>query len=222
MVAKAKSAKTGSVTNKTTKTKVELSPFEYPAGYQLIAGVDEVGRGPLVGDVVTAAVILDPNNPIEGLNDSKKLSEKKRLALLPEIKEKALAWAVGRCSPQEIDELNILQATMVAMQRAIAGLNVQPELVLIDGNRCPELPMDSQAVVKGDLRVAEISAASIIAKVVRDAEMEELDKQYPQFGFAKHKGYPTKAHFEAIEQHGVIDQHRKSFKPIKKALGIVD
>ncbi|EJC7185385.1 ribonuclease HII [Vibrio parahaemolyticus] len=205
---------------KTTKAKVELPPFEYPQGYQLIAGVDEVGRGPLVGDVVTAAVILDPNNPIEGLNDSKKLSEKKRLALLPEIKEKALAWAVGRCSPEEIDELNILQATMVAMQRAIAGLKVQPDLALIDGNRCPELPMDSHAVVKGDLRVAEISAASIIAKVVRDQEMEELDKQYPQFGFAKHKGYPTKAHFEAIEQHGVISEHRKSFKPVKKALGL--
>ncbi|MBM5030052.1 ribonuclease HII [Vibrio parahaemolyticus] len=205
---------------KTTKAKVDLPPFEYPQGYQLIAGVDEVGRGPLVGDVVTAAVILDPNNPIEGLNDSKKLSEKKRLALLPEIKEKALAWAVGRCSPEEIDELNILQATMVAMQRAIAGLKVQPDLALIDGNRCPELPMDSQAVVKGDLRVAEISAASIIAKVVRDQEMEELDKQYPQFGFAKHKGYPTKAHFEAIEQHGVISEHRKSFKPVKKALGL--
>ncbi|WP_404973213.1 ribonuclease HII [Vibrio campbellii] len=205
---------------KTTKAKVELPPFEYPQGYQLVAGVDEVGRGPLVGDVVTAAVILDPNNPIEGLNDSKKLSEKKRLALLPEIKEKALAWAVGRCSPEEIDELNILQATMVAMQRAIAGLKVQPDLALIDGNRCPELPMDSQAVVKGDLRVAEISAASIIAKVVRDQEMEELDKQYPQFGFAKHKGYPTKAHFEAIGQHGVISEHRKSFKPVKKALGI--
>ena len=205
---------------KTTKAKVELSPFEYPQGYQLVAGVDEVGRGPLVGDVVTAAVILDPNNPIEGLNDSKKLSEKKRLALLPEIKEKALAWAVGRCSPEEIDELNILQATMVAMQRAIASLKVQPDLALIDGNRCPELPMDSQAVVKGDLRVAEISAASIIAKVVRDQEMEELDKQYPQFGFAKHKGYPTKAHFEAIEQHGVVSEHRKSFKPVKKALGI--
>ncbi|MDF5003785.1 ribonuclease HII [Vibrio parahaemolyticus] len=215
MVAKAKTTKA-----KTTKAKVELPPFEYPQGYQLIAGVDEVGRGPLVGDVVTAAVILDPNSPIEGLNDSKKLSEKKRLALLPEIKEKALAWAVGRCSPEEIDELNILQATMVAMQRAIAGLKVQPDLVLIDGNRCPELSMDSQAVVKGDLRVAEISAASIIAKVVRDQEMEELDKQYPQFGFAKHKGYPTKAHFEAIEQHGVISEHRKSFKPVKKAIGL--
>ncbi|MDA0146851.1 ribonuclease HII [Vibrio sp. LaRot3] len=202
------------------KETKELPPFEYPQGYSLVAGVDEVGRGPLVGDVVTAAVILDPNNPIEGLNDSKKLSEKKRLALLPEIKEKALAWSVGRCSPTEIDELNILQATMVAMQRAIAGLKVQPDLALIDGNRCPELSMASQAVVKGDLRVAEISAASIIAKVVRDQEMEELDKIHPEFGFAKHKGYPTKAHFEAIEQHGVIDEHRKSFKPVKRALGL--
>ncbi len=205
-----------------TKEKKELPPFEYPQGYQLIAGVDEVGRGPLVGDVVTAAVILDPNNPIEGLNDSKKLSEKKRLALLPEIKEKALAWSIGRCSPEEIDQLNILQATMVAMQRAIAGLSIQPDLALIDGNRTPELPMDAIAVVKGDLRVAEISAASIIAKVIRDQEMEELDKQYPQFGFAKHKGYPTKAHFDAIDQHGVIEQHRKSFKPVKKALGLED
>jgi ribonuclease HII len=174
----------------------------------------------LVGDVVTAAVILDPNNPIEGLNDSKKLSEKKRLALLPEIKEKALAWSVGRCSPEEIDELNILQATMVAMQRAVAGLPIQPDLTLIDGNKVPNLDMDALAVVKGDLRVAEISAASIIAKVVRDQEMEELDKRHPQFGFAKHKGYPTKAHFAAIEEFGIIDEHRKSFKPVKKVLGI--
>ncbi|NNO01065.1 ribonuclease HII [Vibrio sp. B1-2] len=197
-----------------------LTPFEYPKGYVLIAGVDEVGRGPLVGDVVTAAVILDPNNPIEGLADSKKLSEKKRLALFPEIKQKALAWSVGRCSPAEIDELNILQATMVAMQRAIAGLAIQPDLVLIDGNRVPQLPMHSIAVVKGDMRVAQISAASIIAKVVRDKEMEALDKLYPQFGFAQHKGYPTKAHFAAIEQHGVIAEHRKSFKPVKRVLGI--
>lgn len=202
------------------KQATPLAPFEYPTGYQWIAGVDEVGRGPLVGDVVTAAVILDPNNPIEGLNDSKKLSEKKRLALLPEIKEKALAWSIGRCSPAEIDEWNILQATMVAMQRAIAGLSLTPDLALIDGNRVPELPMDAMAVVKGDLCVAQISAASIIAKVVRDQEMEALDKRHPQFGFAQHKGYPTKAHFAAIEAHGVIDEHRKSFKPVKRALGI--
>lgn len=200
--------------------KIEYPPFEYPQGYKLVAGVDEVGRGPLVGDVVTAAVILDPNNPIEGLTDSKALSEKKRLALYPQIKEKALAWAVGRCSPSEIDELNILQATMVAMQRAIAGLNVQPDLALIDGNKTPQLTMDSIAVVKGDLRVDEISAASILAKVVRDDEMFELDKRHPQFGFAKHKGYPTKAHFEAIAKYGVIEEHRKSFKPVKRVLGI--
>lgn len=199
----------------------ELPPFEYPAGYTLFAGVDEVGRGPLVGDVVTAAVILDPANPIEGLNDSKKLSEKKRLALFPEIKEKALAWSVGRCSPAEIDELNILHATMLAMQRAVEGLKVTPDYVLIDGNRVPQLNMAGEAVVKGDLRVAEISAASIIAKVVRDQEMIELDEKHPEFGFAKHKGYPTKAHFEAIEKFGVIEEHRKSFKPVKKVLGLI-
>ncbi len=196
----------------------ELPLFEYPSGYRLIAGVDEVGRGPLVGDVVTAAVILDPANPIEGLTDSKKLSEKKRLALFPEIQEKALAWAIGRCSPEEIDRLNILHATMLAMQRAVEGLTLRPDFVLIDGNRVPSLSMDAEAVVKGDLRVAEISAASILAKVVRDQEMDELDKVYPQFGFAQHKGYPTKAHFAAIEEHGVIDQHRKSFKPVKRIL----
>ncbi|MHA2938652.1 ribonuclease HII [Vibrio sp. RC27] len=204
------------------KVTIDYPPFEYPPAYQQFAGVDEVGRGPLVGDVVTAAVILDPLNPILGLTDSKKLSEKKRLALFPEIQEKAIAWAIGRCSPQEIDELNILQATMVAMERAVEGLSVQPDYVLVDGNRTPKWQYRSQAVVKGDLRVAEISAASIIAKVVRDQEMEALDKLYPQFGFAAHKGYPTKVHFAAIEQYGVIDQHRKSFKPVKRALGLID
>lgn len=192
----------------------------YPVG-KLVAGVDEVGRGPLVGDVVTAAVILDPNNPISGLTDSKKLSEKKRLALFPEIQEKALAWSVGRCSPAEIDELNILQATMVAMQRAVAGLKVQPQHVFIDGNRCPELAMSSEAIVKGDLRVAEISAASIIAKVVRDAEMDELDKRYPAYGFAQHKGYPTKAHMEKLAELGPTPEYRKSFKPVQRALGLL-
>lgn len=196
----------------------EFPPFEYPPGVQLFAGIDEVGRGPLVGDVVTAAVILDPSNPIEGLTDSKKLSEKKRLALFPEIQEKALAWSIGRCSAEEIDELNILQATMVAMQRAVEGLSVQPEFCLVDGNKVPNLSMAAQAVVKGDLRVAEISAASILAKVVRDQEMLDLDKLHPEFGFASHKGYPTKAHLEAIEKHGVIEQHRKSFKPVQRVL----
>jgi ribonuclease HII len=204
------------------KLIIDYPPFEYPIGYQFFAGVDEVGRGPLVGDVVTAAVILDPNNPIVGLTDSKKLSEKKRLALFPEIQAKAIAWAIGRCSPQEIDQLNILQATMVAMERAVQGLVVKPDYVLVDGNRTPKWQYNSAAVVKGDLRVAEISAASILAKVIRDHEMDELDKQYPQFGFAAHKGYPTKAHFAAIEQHGVIDQHRKSFKPVKRVLGLID
>ncbi|MEH6531666.1 MAG: ribonuclease HII [Photobacterium frigidiphilum] len=197
----------------------DFEPFVYPKA-NLIAGVDEVGRGPLVGAVVTAAVILDPNNPIVGLTDSKKLSEKKRNVLFDEIKEKAVAWSLGRCEPEEIDELNILQATMVAMQRAVADLSVQPDFVLIDGNKIPQLPMAAQAVVKGDLRVAEISAASIIAKVTRDREMEVLDAQFPQYGFAKHKGYPTKAHFEALELHGAIEQHRKSFKPVKRILGI--
>lgn len=205
---------------------VELPEFEYPAGFSLFAGVDEVGRGPLVGAVVTAAVILDPNNPIEGLNDSKKLTEKKRLALLPEIQEKALAWSLGRCEAWEIDELNILQATMVAMQRAVAGLKVKPDFVLIDGNKTPELSMPSAAVVKGDLRVAEISAASIIAKVVRDEEMKQLDAKYPMFGFAKHNGYPTKVHMQAIVDHDIaqmpelLAQYRKSYKPVKKVLGI--
>jgi len=199
----------------------EFPPFEYPQGFTFVAGVDEVGRGPLVGDVVTAAVILDPNNPIQGLTDSKKLSEKKRLALFPEIKEKALSWSIGRCSPVEIDQLNILHATMLAMTRAVEGLNIQPDFVLIDGNRVPKLIMQAQAIVKGDARVAEISAASILAKVVRDKEMEALDSLFPEFGFAKHKGYPTKAHFDAIDKYGVIEQHRKSFKPVKKALGLV-
>lgn len=199
---------------------MDFEPFVYPDA-KLIAGVDEVGRGPLVGAVVTAAVILDPNNPIEGLTDSKKLTDKKRAVLFEEIKEKALAWSVGRAEPEEIDDINILSATMLAMERAVAGLTIKPDFVLIDGNRVPKgLNIPAQAVVKGDLRVAEISAASILAKVVRDREMEVLDAQYPQYGFAKHKGYPTKAHFEALEQHGAIPEHRKSFKPVKKALGI--
>ena len=188
--------------------------------FELIAGVDEVGRGPLVGDVVTAAVILDPSKPIDGLTDSKKLSEKKRQRLSDQIKENALAWSIGRADPSEIDELNILHATMLAMQRAVAHLSVQPEFVLIDGNRCPELPFPSQAVVKGDLVVPEISAASILAKVARDKEMEELDDIHPEFGFAKHKGYPTKLHFEMLAKYGPTAHHRRSFKPVRQALGL--
>jgi ribonuclease HII len=191
--------------------------FIYPP-YSCIAGVDEVGRGPLVGDVVTAAVILDPARPIAGLNDSKKLSEKKRDALFDIIWEQALAVAVGRCSPQEIDELNILQATMVAMQRAVAALPIQPDYVLVDGNRVPELCIPAQAIIKGDALVAEISAASIIAKVTRDREMCELDACYPQYGFAQHKGYPTAAHLAALQQHGVLPEYRRSFRPVKQLL----
>ena len=186
-----------------------------------IAGVDEVGRGPLVGDVVTAAVILDPAKPIAGLTDSKKLSDKKRQLLATEIKEKALCYAIGRCSPSEIDELNILHATMLAMSRAVEGLSVKPEFVFIDGNRVPtQLTVPAQAVVKGDSLVAEISAASILAKVARDDEMIELDKLYPDYGFAGHKGYPTKAHFAALEQYGAIAEHRKSFKPVQRILAL--
>jgi len=194
--------------------------FIYPH-LHLVAGVDEVGRGPLVGAVVTAAVILDPARPIQGLADSKALSEKRRLALFDEIIEKALSWSLGRAEPEEIDRLNILHATMLAMQRAVAGLSIVPEYVLIDGNRCPSLPMPSQAVVKGDSRVAEISAASILAKVTRDREMVELDARFPQYGFAQHKGYPTALHLERLAEHGATEHHRRSFAPVKRSLGLL-
>ncbi|MCA6940838.1 ribonuclease HII [Pectobacterium polaris] len=193
--------------------------FIYPQA-NCISGVDEVGRGPLVGAVVTAAVILDPTRPIVGLADSKKLSEKRRLSLYDEIKEKALAWSLGRAEPEEIDQLNILHATMLAMQRAVAGLAVVPDFVLIDGNRCPALPMSAQAVVKGDSRVAEISAASIMAKVTRDREMVELDQRFPAYGFAQHKGYPTAFHLEKLAALGATEFHRRSFAPVKRALGL--
>ncbi|GEA11611.1 ribonuclease HII [Alteromonas sp. KUL49] len=185
---------------------------------KLIAGVDEVGRGPLVGDVVTAAVILDPNKPIEGLADSKKLSEKKRNALAEQIKENALSWHIARATPEEIDSLNILHATMLAMKRAVEGLHIQPHWVRVDGNRIPQWHYAAEAVVKGDSLFEEISAASIIAKVARDQDMIELDALHPEYGFAKHKGYPTKAHFEALAAHGVLNCYRKSFKPVKTLL----
>lgn len=192
--------------------------FDFTAGGKLVAGVDEVGRGPLAGPVVTAAVILDPAKPIEGLADSKAISEKKRERLFDEIKEKALAWAIGRCEVEEIDEMNILQATMTAMQRAVTGLSPQPEHALIDGNRCPTLPCSCEFVIKGDSKVAAISAASILAKVTRDREMVELDRQYPGYGLAGHKGYPTKAHIAALQELGVSPIHRRSFGPVKKVL----
>ena len=186
-----------------------------------IAGVDEAGRGPLVGSVVAAAVILDPDNPIVGLNDSKKLTEKKREKLFIEIQEKALAWSIAEATHAEIDELNILQATFLAMRRAVESLNVQPEKVIVDGNQIPKgIEILCEAIVGGDASHAEISAASILAKVTRDRQMQALDLIYPDFGFAKHKGYPTKAHFDAIAAHGVIYEHRRSYAPVKKALGL--
>ncbi|APV35877.1 ribonuclease HII [Acinetobacter sp. UGAL515B_02] len=184
-----------------------------------VAGVDEAGRGPLVGSVVAAAVILNPDHPIAGLNDSKKLTEKKREKLFIEIQEKALAWSIAEATHTEIDELNILQATFLAMRRAVDGLQQQPMKVIVDGNQIPKgMTIACEAIVGGDATHAEISAASILAKVTRDRQMVELDQKYPLFGFAKHKGYPTKAHFEAIAQYGVIDEHRRSYAPVKRAL----
>lgn len=180
----------------------------------LTAGVDEAGRGPLAGPVVAAAVILDPNHPIEGLADSKKLTAKKREALEPLIKERALAWCVAEASVEEIDEINILQATMLAMQRAVAGLQVQPEFVQVDGNRIPKLPMMAEAIVKGDAKVQAISAASILAKTHRDAYMMEQAKKYPGYGFENHMGYGTAEHIKAVVTLGVLPIHRKTFKPI--------
>lgn len=190
--------------------------FDFKTGTKFVAGVDEVGRGPLAGPVVAAAVILDPARPIEGLADSKKLSEKRREVLAEQIRERALAWALGRAEVEEIDRLNILQASLLAMQRAVAALQPQAEFALVDGNRCPELDCPAEAVIKGDDRVAVISAASVIAKVARDHEMIELDQQYPGYGLARHKGYPTKAHIESLQRLGVTRIHRRSFAPVRK------
>ena len=184
---------------------------------RLLAGVDEVGRGPLAGDVVTAAVILDPQRPIAGLADSKKLSEKRRQSLYHEIKEKALHWNLGRASVAEIDEINILQATLLAMVRAVDGLAVIPELVLVDGNRLPRWSYNAQAVVGGDGQIAAISAASIIAKVTRDAELADLDALYPGYGFAGHKGYGTAQHLAALKSLGPCPVHRQSFRPVRES-----
>jgi ribonuclease HII len=190
----------------------------------LICGVDEAGRGPLAGSVYAAAVILDVNNPIEGLADSKKLSEKKRDFLSGEIKTKALAWGIASCTCQEIDEINILQASLLAMKRAIeamqAQFNITPDLVQVDGNKCPKISLPCEAIVKGDSKVQAISAASILAKVARDAELYELDKIYPQYGFAKHKGYPTAAHLLALQAYGICPQHRLSYAPVKALVSI--
>ena len=183
-----------------------------------IAGVDEVGRGPLAGDVVAAAVILDPAQPVVGLRDSKKLTEARREALAGEIREKALAWSVARASVAEIDELNILQASLLAMRRAVEVLDPQPTYVLVDGNRLPVWGYASEPVVKGDDRVPAIAAASILAKVQRDGELVELEARYPGYGFARHKGYPTAEHLEALQTLGVTPAHRRSFGPVAKLL----
>lgn len=185
---------------------------------QLIAGIDEVGRGPLAGPVVTAAVILDPANPIEGLADSKKLTEKRREKLEPIIMEKAYAWAIGRAEPEEIDQLNILQATLLAMTRAVESLQVYPEHALVDGIHAPALKCAVTTVIKGDQSEPAIAAASILAKVARDREMVAMEACYPGYGFAKHKGYPTKQHQQALMELGVTAIHRRSFSPVQMAL----
>lgn len=181
-------------------------------GFTAVCGIDEAGCGPLAGPVYAAAVILDPNDPIEGLNDSKKLTEKKREALFPQIKERALAWAIASASAQEIDEINILQARLLAMRRAVAQLEIKPDHALVDGNRDPNIPeTPTLLIVGGDGKSASIAAASILAKVARDHDLLELDKQYPQYLFAKHKGYPTKLHVEKLLEHGPCPEHRQSF-----------
>ncbi|WP_199520625.1 ribonuclease HII [Pseudomonas lactis] len=185
--------------------------------HELVAGVDEVGRGPLCGAVVTAAVILDPNRPILGLNDSKKLTEARREKLYDEICEKALSWHIARAEVEEIDALNILHATMLAMQRAVEGLHITPKMAMIDGNRCPKLTMPSEAVVKGDSKVPAIAAASILAKVSRDREMAAFELIYPGYGIGGHKGYPTPVHLEALARLGPTPIHRRSFAPVRLA-----
>jgi ribonuclease HII len=189
-----------------------------PAGTGLIAGVDEAGRGPLAGPVVAAAVILDPKTPISGLADSKTLSEKKRLALYQTIRENALAWSIAEATVAEIDRLNILQATLLAMQRAVAQLAVRPDHVLVDGNRLPVLPVSAQAIVQGDRKIPAISAASILAKVYRDRIMEGYAKEFPAFAFDLHKGYGTRQHLSELSEFGPLSIHRRSFKPVKDLL----
>ena len=193
-------------------TNTEFDAAIRAEGYAVLCGVDEAGRGPLAGPVCAAAVILDPNDPIEGLNDSKKLTEKQRERLFDEIKEHALAYSIAFATVEEIEEVNILQATYRAMTRAVEGLSVTPDLALIDGNGIPPtIKVPKRCVVKGDALSASIAAASILAKVSRDHVLDELDTQYPQYGFMKHKGYGTKAHYEAIAQHGPSPVHRLSF-----------
>ncbi|MEE8342941.1 MAG: ribonuclease HII [Gammaproteobacteria bacterium] len=198
---------------------MEQSQLSFWPTVELLAGVDEAGRGPLAGAVVAAAVILDPVLPIEGLADSKKLPPKRRQQLATLIKAQSIAWAVGRAEVEEIDELNILQASLVAMQRAVSGLRIRPQQILVDGPHCPEMPCPAKGIVRGDATVAAISAASIIAKVTRDEEMVILDAKYPGYGLAQHKGYPSKAHIQALERLGVSPIHRKTYGPVRRLLG---
>jgi len=191
--------------------------LQQPEG--LACGVDEAGRGPLAGPVVAAAVILDPTRPIDGLNDSKKLSAKRRTALAIEIRSKALAWAIAEASVEEIDRINILQASLLAMRRAVDALAVCPSCALIDGNRCPEnLPCPAQAIIGGDGKVASIAAASILAKTHRDEGMLILHAAYPHYGFDRHMGYPTAVHLKALQEHGVSPVHRRSYAPVAKLI----
>ena len=187
---------------------------------EIVCGVDEAGRGPLAGPVFAAAVILDPNQPIDGLRDSKKLTEARRDLLAPQIKAKALAWAIAEASEEEIDRLNILQASMLAMRRAVETLKTIPTLALIDGNRCPVMTIRSEAIIKGDDKVPAISAASILAKTARDAALLVLHAQYPNYAFDQHKGYPTALHLERLRLHGVSPVHRKSYAPVRALLNV--
>jgi ribonuclease HII len=211
---KAKAAQRGKKAKPLVMEQVPLV-WEVPG---LTAGVDEAGRGPLAGSVVAAAVILDDTNPIKGLADSKKLTALKRDLLYDEIRAKALCVSVGEASVQEIDQLNILQATMLAMQRAVAGLRLKPSMVLVDGNRLPKLDILAEAIVQGDAKVQAISAASIIAKVTRDRQCAQLHAQYPQYGFDSHKGYGTAVHMAALQAHGATPAHRSSFAPVRQAM----
>ncbi|PUA19377.1 ribonuclease HII [Glaciimonas sp. PCH181] len=195
-----------------------LPLFDYDYANEIICGVDEAGRGPLAGPVFAAAVILDPARPIKGLRDSKKLTAERRELLAVQIKECALAWAIAECSEEEIDTLNILQASMLAMRRAVEGLSLLPTLALIDGNRCPVMAVRSEAIIKGDDKVQAISAASILAKTARDSALCVLHEQYPLYAFDQHKGYPTLLHMERLRLHGVSPVHRKSYAPVRALL----
>ncbi len=206
-----------------TKKKINFYPglkkSEYPfTEFDIVCGVDEAGRGPLAGPVFAAAVILDPRRPIEGLRDSKKLSAERRAELAPRIKEYALAWAIAECSHEEIDAINILQATMLAMRRAVEALKTLPTIALIDGNRSPAMAVRCHAIVEGDDKVHSISAASILAKTARDAALVALHQLYPQYGFDQHKGYSTRMHMERLREHGACPVHRRSFAPVRLAL----